>query len=426
MDHALIYEKHRALPKELDWSSMIPTEIGNSSQKKVVNVPKNGTTFQPGSYTLIDISRTPNSVLDGKNSYLRFSVAITSASGTLSAGAWSFLEQVEFSHNAVPIDNIRSYYDFYTAMFDCQVNPSVRASTFSMTQGTTRVYNQTTGIDMPVGTYFFAVPLLTMIAGTMTDCALPTFDMSGYLTARITWANAVKSIILPAAATADATYTIQDIELHCIMNELSEETISRIQLPRYVIPSQGVYNWSTTINSGTVINQLVPFRFHDLRTILVTMRRASVETNRSYYTNARETYSISDYCFLINGRQMPPTKVKCSGTQNCEPFEELRRSFHVPIGSLQGLGVHNGTNYYTSVQPFTATNMGTFMIGLDCETYVGKSNELECGISTLQSDIVFQATFSSDINTLGPMLLSFYAVFGSEIVIENGQSALVY
>ena len=418
----LAYEKKQALPPELEFSRALPKELGGSDGKWAVCVPKNGTVFAPASFTLIDLVRSSNSVWDPKNSYLRFSVKMGDTAdtdaGTIAGSAACFISSIETFHNSVAIDNIRAYDLMHNIMLDCTMSHSYRGGTGNICWGCLAT-GGLPGIALARNTeYFFSLPLLS-IFGSNTDTALPTHDMHGYLSWRITWNNNIKAIA--AGGAADPNFVIQNVEMHCCMTELSETPLRLVSSPSYRIPTQGISNWSTTFNSGTVLNLTIPFRYRDLRQILLCFRVGTVETTRGYYSNSRSTKDIESYQFLIGGRAYPPTRVRCKTTGHIDPYMQLQNSFHISPGSALNLGIINNTNY--KLDNNTA-GTGTFCIGLNCESYNGHSGALECGMDTTNTDIIFSCTFGTAV--AAATIVDAFAIYGAEILVEDGQSILVY
>ena len=421
------YETKHALPSGFDYSETLPKTLGGSIQKRTVNVPKNGSSFLPGGVCLIDIQRSPNSVADFQNAVLRFSVTMGSNAsdrGVLNSGAFNFIEQIETFHNSVPLDNIRNFYTAYQIYYDTQFDQVSRINLGDMLYGSgASIGLFDYGIPLASGKkYFFAIPLLAML-GSQTKTFWPTFDMAGFLTLRVTFAGANKAIW--SAGSSASNYTIGDVEYQCLMYELSESPLKMISSPRYLIPSQGIYNWSTVFTSGTQITQLIPFRFRDLRAIYITMRRQVADSTYNYYTHVRDTYKITNYNFLINGRQFPPTRVACSTSNNLDAYTELMKAQHMSLTSTKGLGVFNFDNFNASPDP-SAANPGKFMIGLDTEGFVGSNGEIEAGLDTSQSDVIFQAAFDSDISNIGAMVFDAFAIYGSQLHLEDGQMNVIY
>ena len=87
--------------------------------------------------------------------------------------------------------------------------------------------------------------------------------------------------------------------------------------------------------------------------------------------------------------QDPPTKIKGTGSGNCEPFEELKKSFHCGGASIASMGIINYTNYQ-----FHNCKWCAYWNICDFESYSGKSGALLSGVSTLGSDLYLNAGFS--------------------------------
>ena len=51
--------------------------------------------------------------------------------------------------------------------------------------------------------------------------------------------------------------------------------------------------------------------------------------------SSRCTFDLTEYQFLLGSEAYPPTKIKGTGSGFCEPFEELKESFHCG-GSILG------------------------------------------------------------------------------------------
>ena len=107
---------------------------------------------------------------------------------------------------------------------------------------------------------------------------------------------------------------------------------------------------------------------------------------------------LTDYQFLLGIDAYPPTKIKGTDSGFCEPFEELKKSFHCGGAALGGsMGILNLTNYSTlaAATGADAANTGTFILACDFESYSGKSGALLSGVNTLGSDLYLSATFSA-------------------------------
>ena len=125
-------------------------------------------------------------------------------------------------------------------------------------------------------------------------------------------------------------------------------------------------------------------------------------------------FQITDYCFRLGPKQIPPTRVRCEGYGYVEAFEALKVAFHCGGNTLASMGILNATNYIVDKAEALS---GLFVIGQDLESYSGKSGSLLSGISTLGSDLFFSANYS-DMTV--PALLDFFLHYDMKLVIENG------
>ena len=41
------------------------------------------------------------------------------------------------------------------------------------------------------------------------------------------------------------------------------------------------------------------------------------------YPNVRSSFAIVDYCFRLGSKQIPPTRIRCTGYGFVEPYEAL-------------------------------------------------------------------------------------------------------
>ena len=78
---------------------------------------------------------------------------------------------------------------------------------------------------------------------------------------------------------------------------------------------------------------------------------------------------LTDYQFLLGSDSYPPTKIKGTGSVYCEPFEELKKSFHCGGATLASMGVLNNANYIlTNPTGADQADTGTFILACDFES----------------------------------------------------------
>ena len=110
---------------------------------------------------------------------------------------------------------------------------------------------------------------------------------------------------------------------------------------------------------------------------------------------------LVDYQFLLESDTYPPKKIKGIDSGFCEPFEELKKSFHCGGSTLSSMGIINYTNYQipTSTATIISTgedsaHTGTFILACDFKSYTGHSSMILSGVNTLGMDLYLNATLA--------------------------------
>ena len=145
--------------------------------------------------------------------------------------------------------------------------------------------------------------------------------------------------------------------------------MSMIRSPEYTICSETYSNFEQSYSAAfPQLQLLIPTRYSSLKTAFVRFRPAAAVANHSslLYTSSRATMGLTDYQFLLGSEAYPPTKIKGTDSGFCEPFEELKKSFHCGGSTLgASMGIHNYTNYQLTGAGATGANTattGTFIL----------------------------------------------------------------
>ena len=205
------------------------------------------------------------------------------------------------------------------------------------------------------------------------------------------------------------------------MIKLSPEVMSIIRSPEYTIYSETYSNFEQSYSAAfPQLQLLIPTRYSSLKTAFVIFRPSTAVANATYllYPSSRATMGLTDYQFLLGSEAYPPTKIKGTDSGFCEPFEELKKSFHCGGGTLDAsMGILNATNYQIAAATGAdAATTGTFILACDFESYSGKSGALLSGVNTLGSDLYLSATFSaSEAATIDTFLH-----YDMKLIIKDG------
>lgn len=421
-----------ALPEQLNFDKQMPID-GGSKQQISVAVPCTGANaYNPSSYFMINLPRCgPDYVLDGANSFLRFMVTNKDAAELrLDHSCDCFFQKLEILHGGAVLETIDNYHQLSHLLLDAQVDLSSRNTQYSLTKGCNLSYGEIKGTPIATtATRYFTTTLISSIVGSLARSYIPVNDLQGSIQIRITIVGN-KGVTWAAAPTANPAFTISNIEFHCNMIKLSPEVMSMIRSPEYTIYSESYQNFQQSYASTfPQLQLLIPSRYSSLKTAFVIFRKATAVANATYvlYPSARSTMGLVDYQFLLGSDTYPPTKIKGTDSGFCEPFEELKKSFHCGGSTLSSMGILNYTNYIipTNTTPTIAINstgedsahMGTFILACDFESYTGRSSSILSGVNTLGSDLYLNATLA---DTADGGTVDVFLHYDVKLIIKDG------
>ena len=393
-----------ALVEQLNFEKQMPID-GNCKQQITVAVPCTGANaYNPGTYFMINLPRCgPDYVFDGPNSFLRFQVTNKDTANTLilDHSCDCLFSKVEVLHGGNVLEVIDNYHQLSSLLLDAQVDPTLRNTSFNMTKGCNATLGTIAGSSQTTGvSRYYTTKLISGIVGSLARNYIPVNELQGSIQIRITIVGYAQTM-WNVAPTADPQFTIQNIEFHANMIRLSPDVMSMIRSNEYTIYSETYTNFQQAYGATGFSNlqMLIPTRYSSLKTVFVIFRKASAVANATHllYTHARSTMGLTDYQFLLGSDAYPPTKIKGTDSGFCEPFEELKKSFHCGGATLGGsMGILNATNYQVAAATGAdATTTGTFILACDFESYSGKSGALLSGVNTLGSDLYLSTTFSA-------------------------------
>ena len=259
-------------------------------------------------------------------------------------------QKVEVLHAGNVLEVIDNYHQLSHLLLDSQVDPSLRNTSYNITKG----YNQTYG-DIKGTTYttattaYFTTTLLSGIVGSLARNYIPVNELQGSIQIRITLVGVAQTTWNPIPnPNTNVAVTVSNLEFHANMILLSPDVMSMIRAPEYTIYSESYTNFQQSYSAAyPQLQLLIPTRYSSLKALFVIFRKASAVANaiRLLYTSARSTMGFSDYQFLLGSEAYPPTKIKGTDSGFCEPFEELKKSFHCGGSTLgASMGIPNYTN----------------------------------------------------------------------------------
>ena len=91
----------------------------------------------------------------------------------------------------------------------------------------------------------------------------------------------------------------------------------------------------------------------------------------------------------------------------------LKTAFHCGGNALVSMGALDATNY---IVPSASDLSGLFVLGIDLESYSGKSGALLSGISTLSTDLIYSGNYSA----LTAAVFDFFLHYDMKLIIQDG------
>ncbi|GMH77036.1 hypothetical protein TrLO_g2178 [Triparma laevis f. longispina] len=112
--------------------------------------------------------------------------------------------------------------------------------------------------------------------------------------------------------------------------------------------------------------------------------------NKTSVTN-RTKADLTEYYFSVGSTRIPQKPIKTTDTNCAEVQVELQKAFH-SFGKKQ-----HAISYYQSEFVKTGANddHGAFLLGMDFESFSGKSTVINQGISTISQNIFFVGTYDT-------------------------------
>lgn len=400
--------------------------ITSSTSLRVVSNPINGTSFAGANSSKIIFEipgATTGVFLNCEQSYLSFSVAC--AEPTIQAyvdcSAYSFFDRFVLSHNGVILEQFDSQYGLLCNIaMDMQCSDTQRKGTLSLTSGTTA----NTGNDLPAvatagiqlssnlsAPTYFALPLLSGIIGTMASKYFPLQALSG---APLRIELTLNPYALNMASGVNNGYTMNNLELVTEQIQLDKaaakwihDRTMAVNNGRYVLPNSTWRIFNQTVPAlSTTASLLIPIKVRSLRSIIVSHRNAP-DTVSPVVSKMRRQGGLRNYQMMIGSYLYPQRPVD----NPVMMFQELQKAW----GSCSTTavdGVFTRNNY-------TATNSGSFLVGVDTESITNKGEVLSSGINTLIDNVMYMPTWTSQLPAGINLRVDFFCLFDQNLVIDQ-------
>jgi len=404
--------------------------------------PSNGNTFNAGNTINIDLpGNLAGQYYNANQMYLKFKVAVGGGNDvTLDrVGAAGFIKRVQIQTAGAQIYDCNNWNVLASCLMDTDSSSEWKGSSGNITMGT--FGDQLQGESIADGAErTFCVPMmLNPFAMTTPHRMIPAFSLSA-LQFRLTLDDAAVAV----NAVAGATLTFTEVEMVCLMTELSpgaQASIDSMTGGQYNILANSYINSQATLgaynatSSSLVAN--LGISVSSLERLLICHRpQATASLATAFSLGNRSTAGLTQYQLLINSENYPARPVLV-GDRGAEVYSELLLADHALVDFRKGnpilngfaavgaanAGAGGGTSALSGVAPGAAKNncflvvdpaglsagavadgvvstpsdVGTFQCALELESGLsdGKSSHIYSGISTIASVVQYKGEYTS-------------------------------
>ena len=368
-------------------------------------LPVNGTSFTPGSIVRIDIPTSGRGTyLDSQNSYLKLKLTNTSVNSsnaaaaiTIDSHASSLISRLMVLYSGYTLEDINEYGQLHSILFDNNISFDERKTIHAISAGCAEADSRAGAAIAAGGSVELFFPLISSIVGLNADKYIPLGKMtaSDALRLELTLENAGIGV-KTAAATDTGSFTVSDVEFVAQFVKLSDDAenmVSRATGGTYRVHGDTYRAYNANLASGVSMSSInIPVKVSSLKTMLISHRKQANVTgkNANSITN-RDTSNLTEYYFQVGSTRLPqkPVKMDANGS---EAQMELQKALH-QLGHKRAVTSYQLADWKRANA--TAAQHGAFVVGMDMESFSGKSDTMNQGVSTISQPLFFNGTYNT-------------------------------
>lgn len=414
--------------------------------------PSNSTSFTDGQTIQVDLpGNLAGQYYNMNQMYLKVKVSPSEDCSLDRVGALGFIKRLQISTAGAQIADINNYNVLATAMLDTDASSEYKAGYGNVMLGT--LGDALKGEDITGGDErVFCIPMvLNPLSMTTPHRLIPAFALSS-LQFRFTLDSGASAV----QAAADCALTFTEVEMVCMMTELSPQAQSMVDSStggKYNILANSFMNSGATRggtggNAVTALTANLGFSVSSLERIIAIHRPSdTVDVQGAYSLGNRGTAGLSEFQYLVNSESYParPVLIDSKGAESLaetliadHALADFKKSatFNNGFVAVGTLGV--GTSALTGDAPdiaksgcfmegapdgltagaaaaagagATASDIGTFLVATEFESGLsdGKSSTIYSGISTIASVVQWVGKYANA--TAESFTLDFYAQY---------------
>jgi hypothetical protein len=398
--------------------------------------PSNGSVFNPGGTINIDLpSNLSATYVNWNQCYLKIRVNSTIEANLDRCGAAGLISRVQTTTSGASIYDLPSWNVLMTALMDTDTGLDYKGNNGNILMGTRADAQKGDGLAVNTPRTFCIPFVLHPLAMSTPHRLTPLFSLAP-IQFKITLEETAKAVVSAGAPVL----TFSDIELVCMMTELSPNAQSQVDQM-----TGGVYNilcssyqnvgTSTTNVGPTVHTSVLGLSVSSLERIILCQRpTVSINAQARYSLGNRSKNGLESYQFFINGEGYPARPVLVEN-KGAEAFAEFLLSDHSLVNfdkssSLQLKKYVLGNNTDGAVidvailaDPYSddaptgisagaaagASSVGSFITAVEMDFLSdGKSERLYGGVSTIGSTVTYRGVYGASATACQ---LDFFAQF---------------
>ena len=420
------------MAESLNYASQKRRAVSSRSYRVKIS-PVNGQNFSAGQTVNIDLpSNMPATYVNWNQCYLKFKVTAADGDLTLDKAASCFISRVQCMTAGAQLFDCPSWNVLMNVLLDTDSGPGYKAGYGNILMGTRG--SDPAGEVLTTAGRVYCVPFTLHPFGMATPHRLMPVSSSAGVQFKLTLAS-VQEAGYAAAGSIPTNLTFEEVELVCVMTELSsaaEQQVQQMNGGQFNILANSWQAISTNMDAGsTAVTSNIGISVSSLERVIVIHRPTKSSTiNGAFSQSNRIDNGLLEWNLLINGEAFPQRSIK-NENPGAEIVAEYLLSDHSLVNfdkqsSFNVAVAFNGSSYNgldaSSVgkeapEPFTinfsdasgttagnvstAGNIGSFFAGLELETGLsdGRSQRLYSGISTISSTVNYRATYEGGSQT---------------------------
>jgi hypothetical protein len=420
--------------------------------------PQTGSTFSNNQTIIINIPTRNNTALIASESVLKGTVSFTpSAAAPIAAlescGHHGWINRLRVFHGSNLLQDIQEYHQLAKILYDFQMPLDSAQGRYSITSGTTNEYttaaadasgciavkpvnrgrNYSSGTPAGVSTAqtdVFSINLISLIGSLAGGKYLPLWEMTAApLRVELVLQDNINKVMnFSAGAPTNGAYTLSNVEFIGEFLELPDSAVAAVKAGsssplQMVVPDYRAYTFSQSLPNATAttVSMPIPAKFSSLKSIFVNHRVSTGATG--FYPSSSGLLGLTQYQFRIGSEVLPsnpPLTTADFFTEASKCFGSIADADYQPAVDKDAYEVGIPVALTTYAQGM-ATNSGSFLVGIDCESYQNADKtSIFAGMNTNTSDIFY---IPQHLQSSGAAITANYTAFAnydSVLVCENG------